>query len=74
MPHMRIDLTDAIELTELLGFLISWIDSDPVQLPASLLRFVGHPAYDTTALRNDLARFQFLLGGDETPLFGPGDT
>jgi len=57
MPDMRIDLSDAIELTELLGFLIGWIDGDPVQLPASL-RFVGHPAYDTAALRTDLARFR----------------
>jgi hypothetical protein len=73
MPGMRIDLSDAIELTELPGFLIGWIDSDPVQLPASLLRFAGHPAYDTAALRTDLARFQFLLGGDEQPLFGHSD-
>jgi hypothetical protein len=73
MPDMRIDLSDAIELTELLGFLIGWIDHDPVHLHASLLRFIGHPAYDTTALRTDLARFQFLLGGDEQNLFGPTD-
>ena len=32
------------------------------------------PAYGAAALRTDLARFQFLLGGDERPLFGSGDS
>ena len=35
-------------------------------LPASLCRFIGNNAYDATALRTDLARFQFLLGGNES--------
>ena len=38
---------------------------------ASLRRFIGNNAYDTTALRTDLARFQFLLGGDTASLGSP---
>jgi hypothetical protein len=35
--------------------------------------FVGHPAYGTEQLRQDLDRFTFLLGGDDgESLFGPG--
>ncbi len=65
VPDVRLTASDAAELTELLSFLISWIDSDHQQLPASLQRFAGNSAYGTTALRTDLARFQFLLGGDD---------
>jgi aromatic ring-cleaving dioxygenase len=73
IPGPRLAADDAIELTELLGLLIDWIDSDHDRLPASLHRFTGNDAYDTTALRTDLARFQFLLGGDEQPYFGTAD-
>lgn len=72
-PGPQLSAADAMELTELLGLLIDWIDSDRDQLPASLRRFIGNDAYDATALRTDLARFQFLLGGDEHPYFGPTD-
>lgn len=41
-------------------------------LEASLESFVGSRAYGTRQLRDDLARFIFLLGGsDGEPLFGP---
>jgi hypothetical protein len=69
-PDIRLAATDAAELTELLSFLIDWIENDHTQLPASLRRFAGHNAYDTAALCTDLARFLFLLGGDEQPLLG----
>ena len=72
-PGPQLNAADAMELTELLGLLIEWIDSDPGHLPASLRRFIGNDAYDTTALRTDLARFQFLLGGNEQPYFGTAD-
>ena len=52
---IRLAASDAVELTELLSFLIDWIDSDGQQLPASLQRFAGHSAYGTPALRADLA-------------------
>ena len=73
-PDLRLAASDAAELTEMLNFLIEWIDSDHTQLPASLRRFVGNDAYDTAALRTDLARFQFFLGGDEQLLFGTSDS
>jgi hypothetical protein len=73
IPGIQLAADDAMELTELLGLLIDWIDSDPDRLPASLRRFIGNDAYDTTALRTDLARFQFLLGGDEQPYFDTSD-
>jgi hypothetical protein len=46
---------------------------DPDLLGASLETFVGHPAYGTAQLRQDLNRFIFLLGGDDgESLFGHG--
>ena len=71
MPATSLDTVDAFELAELLGFLADWLASDPSRLGASLLAFVGHPAYGTQQLQNDLHRFAFLLGGnDGEPLFG----
>jgi hypothetical protein len=44
------------------------------RLAASLLAYIGHPAYGPDALRSDLERFTFLLGGsDGEHLFGPGE-
>jgi hypothetical protein len=41
-------------------------------LEASLEGFAGSPAYGTRQLRDDLARFIFLLGGrDGEPVLGP---
>jgi hypothetical protein len=72
MPGISLDPVDAIELAELLQFLAGWITSDPARLQASLLTYVGHPAYGTTYLQQDLHRFAFLLGGnDGEPLFEP---
>jgi hypothetical protein len=69
---MNLDITDAIELAELLEFLTTWLASDPVRLAASLQAYVGHPAYGITQLQDDLNRFAFLLGGnDGEPLFEP---
>jgi hypothetical protein len=73
VPGPRLAADDAVDLTELPGLLIDWIDTDRDHLPASLRRFIGNDAYDTTALRTDLARFHFLLGGDEHPYFGTTD-
>jgi hypothetical protein len=72
MPEVKLDVTDAAELAEMLQFLSGWLDRDPARLAASLENFVGHPAYGITQLRQDLERFVFLLGGsDGEPLFGP---
>ena len=72
MPKINLDLTDAAELAEMLTFLADWLSGSQKQILAdSLATFVGHPAYDTAALRADLHRFVFLLGAsDGEELFG----
>ena len=73
MPSMSLDLADAAELAELLQLIAGWLASDPARLDASLLAFIGHPAYGTRQLQDDLHRLAFLLGSnDGEPLFGPG--
>ena len=73
MPEIRLDAVDAAELAELLQFLSQWLARDPGRLGASLEQFVGHPAYGTGELRQDLDRFVFLPGGDDgESLFGHG--
>jgi hypothetical protein len=71
MPEIKLDVTDAAELAEIL-LLSQWLDRDPGRLGPSLAEFVGHPAYGLDELRADLERFVFLLGGsDGEQLFGP---
>jgi hypothetical protein len=62
MPSIALDAGDAAELAELLQFLGGWLESDRGNLAASLARFVGSPAYGPASLREDFARFRFLLG------------
>jgi hypothetical protein len=63
---------DAAELAEMLQFLSDWLARDRDHLETSLEGFVGSCAYGTRQLRDDLARFIFLLGGsDGEPLFDP---
>jgi hypothetical protein len=70
MPSMSLDTADAIELAELLQFIVGWLAAEPATLTASLLAYVGHPASGPRTLRADLDRFAFLLGGnDGEPLF-----
>jgi hypothetical protein len=72
MSGVNLALDDAVELTELLEFIDNWLATDHDQLNTSLRRYVGHPSYDTSRLRADLARFTFLLGGDtDGNLFQP---
>ena len=71
MPEVRLDVTDAAELAEMLQFLSQWLARDPARLAASLAAFVGHPAYGLDELHSDPERFVFLLGGsDGEELFG----
>jgi hypothetical protein len=68
---VTLDAADAIELAETLQLIAPWLASDPAALAPSLLTFIGHPAYGPDALRADLNRFAFLLGGsDGEDLFG----
>jgi len=71
MPRTCIDTADAVELAETLQLIAGWLAADPAALAPSLLAYIGHPAYGIDALRADLERFTFLLGGsDGEELFG----
>jgi hypothetical protein len=74
MPSLPLDAGDAIELAELLELLGSWLESDRDNLSASLARFIGSTAYGPDSLREDFARFRFLLGAtDGEGLFTPDE-
>jgi hypothetical protein len=63
---------DVMELGQLLQFLGDWIATDRGAINESLIRFVGCDAYGVQSLRDDLARFIFLLGeSDGEGLFLP---
>jgi len=64
MPQLKLDVNDAGELAEMLTFLRDWLTADP-RLQALLAEQIGHPAYGTRQLRDDLDRFIFLLGGND---------
>jgi hypothetical protein len=72
MPDVNLELSDAVELAELLTFLADWLTGNQRHtLTDSLAAFVGHPGYDTDTLAADLHRFAFLLGlSDGEQLFG----
>ena len=57
MAAVTLNANDAAELAEMLQFLADWLNRDPSRLGASLEDFVGHPAYNTCQLREDLDRF-----------------
>src|ERR1700722_7355529 len=65
MPSTCIDTADAIELAETLELIAHWLTADPERLAASLLDFIGHPAYGPGALRPDRGPFTFLRGGND---------
>lgn len=65
MPSTSLDTADAVELAELLQFPDDWLMTGHDQLSASLAHFVGSQAYSVETLRDDLARFAFLLGGND---------
>jgi hypothetical protein len=65
---------DAMELGQLLRFLDDWLATGHGPLNESLTRFAGCNAYGTRSLRDDLARFMFLLGeSDGEGLISPPD-
>ncbi len=63
---------DAVELGELLEFLVRWLDSDDDGVAGSLQRFVGG-GYGVDELRMDVARFAFLVGGRDGERLVGGD-
>jgi hypothetical protein len=72
MPDVNLELSDAIELAEVLTFLTDWLSGGQQQtLNDSLATFVGHPGCNANNLAADLHRFVFLLGlSDDEQLFG----
>lgn len=60
-PTVAVDAADAYELVELLALINDWLRLDYHRHRASLDDLIG---YDLDALRDDLARFSCLLGGD----------
>ena len=63
---------DAMELGQLPQFLNDWLATDHGPANESLTRFVGCDTYGVQSLRDDLARFTFLLGeSDGEGLFSP---
>jgi hypothetical protein len=71
MTTVQLDASEAAELAEMLTFIGSWLTSDPGPLTGSLEKFTGGTAYTIDTLRTDLARFAFLLTGeDAVRLFG----
>jgi hypothetical protein len=73
MTTVQLDASDAAELAEMLTFIGHWLTSDPAALASSLQKFTGGTAYTTGTLRTDLARFAFLLTGEDAGrLFGGG--
>jgi hypothetical protein len=69
-PFLGLDISEAVELGELLAFLSDWLASDPNRLDASLHGFAGVPdyagsVYRVDELRADVERFaRALLGYD----------
>jgi hypothetical protein len=61
---VSLDVEDAVELGELLGFLGRWLTSDHERLGASLAGFLGSVGYELEELQRDIARFAFLLSGE----------
>jgi hypothetical protein len=60
VPTITIDAADGYELVELLQLINDWLRIDHRRARTSLDDLVG---YDLAALRDDLSRFSFLLGG-----------
>jgi hypothetical protein len=72
--HPQLGQFPPIELAELLEFLGNWLESDHDNLAGSLARFIGSTAYGPASLREDFARFRFLLGvTDGEGLFTPDE-
>ena len=70
--NLSLAAADTMELGQLLQFLDDWLATDHGPVSESLTRFVGCEACGVESLRDDLARFTFLLGeNDGEGLFSP---
>jgi hypothetical protein len=74
--QVTLDMADAMELEQMLDFLADWMKSDHDYLAPSLARFLGVEDEDMgpDSLRDDFARFRFLLGAtDGEGVFTPDE-
>jgi hypothetical protein len=65
MNNSPLTPVEIMELGEILQLVADWLHQDPIVLNQSLLRFIGHPAYDLEELHADLDRYAFLLGAND---------
>jgi hypothetical protein len=65
--QVTLDMTDAMELEQMLDFLARWMKSDHDYLAPSLARFLGVEvkSMGPDSLAGDCSRFRFLLGATE---------
>lgn len=79
--HVNLDMTDAMELEQLLDFLARWMKAEHDCLAPSLARFLGtdHLGFEVRnsgpeSLADDFSRFRFLLGAtDGEGVFTPDE-
>jgi hypothetical protein len=74
--QVSLEMSDAMELEQLLEFLASWMKSDRDCLAPSLARFLGAGAegMGPESLISDFSRFRFLLGAtDGEGVFTPDE-
>ena len=77
--QVTLDMSDAMELEQLLDFLARWMRSENACLAPSLARFLGTDrlgletkAAEPESLVDDFNRFRFLLGAtDGEGVFSP---
>jgi hypothetical protein len=65
--QVSLDMSDAMELQLLLGFLAGWMKADRDYLALSLARYLGVDVKDCCpdSLAADCSRFRFLLGATD---------
>jgi hypothetical protein len=74
--QVSLEMSDAMELEQLLEFLARWMKSDRDYLAPSLARFLGVEAggYGPESLAGDFSRFRFLPGAaDGEGVFTPDE-
>ena len=74
--QVSLEMSDAMELEQLLGFLAGWLKSDRDCLAPSLARHLGVAAegMGLDSLISDFSRFRFLLGAtDGDGVFTPDE-
>jgi hypothetical protein len=70
MSWTCIDTADAVELAETLQLIADWLATDREPLAASLLGYIGHPAYGPDAPAPTWTASPFLGGNDGEHLTG----